>query len=65
MNEATKKSLRELRTEAGKSRMQYAKEIGIPYTTYTRYEEDLGKAPFDIVVKICETLHIDIKEIAC
>ena len=60
-----KKTLEEYRRESGKSKMQFAKELTIPYTTYLRYEADLKKAPFAEVVKICEALKIDVKQIAC
>lgn len=59
-----KKSLKEYRNEAGKSKLQFAKILGIPYTTYLRYEENIGKAPFDEVVKICNRLEINVSEIA-
>lgn len=60
-----KKTLGDYRKESGKSKMQFAKDLDIPYTTYLRYEENLGKAPFDEVAKICERLDIQIAEIAC
>lgn len=60
-----KKSLAEYRLQSGKSKMQFAKELDIPYTTYLRYEADLKKAPFAEVAKICEKLNIGITEIAC
>lgn len=60
-----KKSLEEYRILSGKSKMQFAKELDIPYTTYLRYEADLKKAPFAEVAKICEKLNIGITEIAC
>ena len=60
-----KVSLREYRENQAKSKMQFAKELGIPYTTYLRYEEDLKKAPFAEVVRICEKLQIGIAQIDC
>lgn len=59
------KTLREIRVESGKSKRQYAAMMEIPYTSYVRYEKNLSKAPFDIVVKICKKLKIDITNIAC
>lgn len=60
-----KKTLKEYRLESGKSKLQFSKFLGIPYTTYLRYEADLQKAPFAEVTKICKRLNIDIKQIAC
>jgi len=60
-----KKSLEEYRTQSGKSKMQFAKELEIPYTTYLRYEADLKKAPFAEVARICDKLNIGITEILC
>lgn len=60
-----KKTLEEYRKELGKSKMQFANMLSIPYTTYLRYEADLQKAPFAEVVRICDILKIDIKQIAC
>ena len=60
-----KKTLKEYRQELGQSKLQFSKILGIPYTTYLRYEEDLQKAPFAEVTKICEILGIDIKQIEC
>lgn len=62
--EIQKKTLQQLRIEDGKSKRQYAKMLEIPYTTYSRYEANLCNAPFDIVVKICKKLKIDITNIA-
>lgn len=60
-----KKRLEEYRIESGKSKMQFAKELGIPYTTYRRYEADLSKAPFAEVARICDKLNIKIQQVAC
>ena len=60
-----KKKLEDFRKDSGKSKMQFAKELGIPYTTYLRYEADLKKAPFAEVAKICDKLNIEIQQIAC
>lgn len=59
-----KKRLKDYREESGKSKIQFAKELGIPYTTYLRYEENLGKAPFGEVAKICQILKITFQELA-
>ena len=60
-----KKTLRQLREMGGQSKMQFAKMLGIPYTTYLRYEADLSRAPFEEVARICDTLKVDIRNIAC
>lgn len=60
-----KRTLEDYRIDSGKSKMQFAKDLGIPYTTYLRYEADLKKAPFAEVARICEKLKIDIRQIAC
>lgn len=60
-----KKRLEDFRKESGKSKMQFAKDLEIPYTTYLRYEADLQKAPFAEVAKICDKLNIGIQQIAC
>lgn len=63
--EVQKKTLQQLRMEDGKSKRQYAKLFDIPYTTYARYEANLCNAPFDVVVRICKKLKIDITKISC
>lgn len=60
-----KKSLEELRRKTGKSKLEFSKKLGIPYTTYSRYENDLSAAPFSAVVMICEKLGVNISEIKC
>ncbi len=60
-----RKSLKEIREENQKSKMEFAKMLNIPYTTYTRYEENLSAAPFGIVAEICKKLGKKIGEIKC
>lgn len=60
-----RKSLKEIRVEAKKSKLEFSKMLGIPYTTYVRYEENLEGAPFGIVARICEVLGLKIEEIRC
>ena len=60
-----KKKLKDYRIDAGKSKMQFAKDLEIPYTTYLRYEADLQKAPVSEVAKICNKVHIEIQQIEC
>lgn len=60
-----KKTLKQIREEAGKSKLKMSKDLGIPYTTYQRYESNLGAASFETVVGICNKLGITTTEIAC
>ena len=57
------KSLKEFRVESGMSKRRFAIFLGIPYTTYLRYEADLGKASFNSVREICIKLNIPITDI--
>lgn len=60
-----KKSLEDFRKESGNSKLEFSKELGIPYTTYLRYERNLSAAPLYAVVRICEKLGIEINDIQC
>lgn len=60
-----KKSLKEIREEHQKSKLEFSKMLNNPYTTYTRYEENLNAAPFGIVAEICQKLGKKIWEIKC
>ena len=61
----TKRSLKEIREASGCSKLEYAKLLNIPYTTYVRYENNLGAAPFGIVAKFCDFLQLKIEDIEC
>ena len=49
--------------DSGLSKRQYAKWLDIPYTTYLRYEKDLGRASFRDVIDICSRINVPISEI--
>lgn len=60
-----KRSLKEIRIASGCSKLEYAKMLDIPYTTYLRYEDNLSNAPFGVVAQICNRLDLDIEDIKC
>lgn len=60
-----RRSLKEIRENEGKSKLEYAKMLNIPYTTYVRYEKNLKAAPFGTVAKICDFLGLRVEEIEC
>lgn len=54
----------EIRKAKGMSRYRLAQLTGINESTLLRYENgDIKKASFENIIKICEALEIDIKEI--
>ena len=57
------KTLTQIRKESKKSKRKFAIEMGIPYTTYLRYENNIGNAPLREVKKICEKVGISIDEL--
>lgn len=60
-----RKSLKDIRVERGNSKLEFSKMLGIPYTTYSRYEKNLNAAPFGVVAEICKRLDLKIGEIKC
>ena len=56
--------IKELREEKGISQYRLAELTGINRSTINRYENgSIQKISFDNLIKICEALEIDIKEI--
>ncbi|NLB61738.1 MAG: helix-turn-helix transcriptional regulator [Clostridiales bacterium] len=56
--------IKKLIRENGYSIRSYATHIGIPYTTLTSMLDDnIGKAAFDSVIKICKGLGITVDEL--
>lgn len=54
----------EIRKEKGISRYRLSQLTGISESTLLRYENgDIKKASFENIIKICEALEIDVKEI--
>lgn len=58
-----KVTLAELRAIVGMTQEKFAKYVGIPYTTYRRYEKNIESAGFLEVVRICDRVGIDIGKI--
>lgn len=58
-----KVTLAELRRLEGMTQEKFAKYVGIPYTTYRRYERNIGSAGFSEVVQICDKVGIGIENI--
>ena len=56
--------IKELRESKGISQYRLAELTGINRSTIKRYEENyIRKISFDNLIKICEALNIDIKEL--
>ena len=56
--------IKEIREEKGISQYRLAQLTGINRSTINRYENGLiQKASFDNLLKICEALEVDIKDI--
>ncbi len=61
-----KVTLAELRALAGMTQEKFAKFVkfvGIPYTTYRRYEKNIESAGFSEVVRICDRVGVGIEKI--
>ena len=58
-----KVTLAELRTRAGMTQEKFAKFVGIPYTTYRRYEKNIESAGFSEVMQICDRVGVGIEKI--
>ena len=56
-------TLAELRALKGMTQEKFAKYVGIPYTTYRRYEKNVGSAGFAEIVQICDKTGIGIEKI--
>lgn len=58
-----KVTLAELRALVGMTQEKFAKFVGIPYTTYRRYEKNIDSAGFSEVVQICDRVGVGIEKI--
>lgn len=58
-----KVTLAEIRAIAGMTQEKFAKYVGIPYTTYRRYEKNIGSAGFSEIVRICDKTGVGIENI--
>lgn len=58
-----KVTLAELRALVGMTQEKFAKFVGIPYTTYRRYEKNIESAGFSEVVQICDKVGVGIEKI--
>lgn len=56
-------TLADLRRINGMTQEKFSKYVGIPYTTYRRYEKNIESAGFADIVRICEKTGIDIGKI--
>ena len=58
-----KVTLREIRTLADMNQEDFAKFLGIPYTTYRRYEADAKRIDFGTLLDICNKTGVPIEKI--
>lgn len=58
-----KVTLREIRNLANMNQEDFAKFVGIPYTTYRRYEADTKKIDFGTLLDICDKTGVPIEKI--
>lgn len=58
-----KVTLGELRALTGMTQEKFAEYVGIPYTTYRRYEKDIATAGFSEVFQICERVGVGVEKI--
>ncbi|GAG27523.1 unnamed protein product [marine sediment metagenome] len=56
-------SLKSVRTLTGKTQKELAKHVGIPYTSYCRYELNTKNMQIGDLMKFCEKLGITIDKI--
>lgn len=56
-------TLAELRGILGMTQEKFANYVGIPYTTYRRYEKNIGSAGFSEIFRICEKTGVGIEKI--
>lgn len=58
-----KVTLAELRALEGMTQEKFAKFVGIPYTTYRRYEKNIESAGFSEILQICDKTGVGIEKI--
>jgi len=59
-----KMTIEQIRENQGKSKLAVAQSANIPYTSYLRYENNPGKAPFAEVAKICRALNVNFEQVS-
>lgn len=55
-----KVTLKELRKLTGLSQKQFAEKVGIPFTTYRRYEKDPANMEAGRLFHICDTVGVSV-----
>lgn len=58
-----KVTLSQLRLLTGMTQKKFAMFVGIPYTTYRRYEKRIENAGFSEIVRICDRTGVGIEKI--
>ncbi len=58
-----KVTLAEIRAISGMTQEKFSQYVGIPYTTYRRYEKNIGCAGFSEIVRICDKTGVGIENI--
>lgn len=58
-----KVTLRELRKLTGLSQKDFSKKVGVPMTTYRRYEKDASRMEVGKLFEICDTLGVSVANI--
>lgn len=57
------KKIKRFRTDANITQRKMAKLLGIPYSTYSNYENDNRTPDTDTLGKICDILHISMSDL--
>ena len=60
-----KYSLKELRGLAGMTQEEFANFVGIPTSSYRRYERETSSMEFGRLVQICDKLGISVANVVC
>jgi transcriptional regulator with XRE-family HTH domain len=56
-------TLRDLRNLSGLSQQEFAKKVGVPFTTYRRWEHDVSKMEVGKLFQICDIFGVSISNI--
>jgi len=56
-------TLKELRNISGETQLSFSQKVGIPLTTYRRYEKDTSKMDVGTLFKVCEKFGIDASKL--
>lgn len=57
------KKIKRFRTDANITQRKMAKLLGIPYSTYSNYENDNRTPDTDTLGKICDILHVSMSDL--